>query len=116
MNFSLGQSVFLAWVLLISSMGFSAPKAYVANNGSPYGVSVIDTATNAVIKTITVGNNPRYIAITPDGTKAYVANENSNSVSVINIATNDVITTIPVGNDPLLYFYYTRWEKGLCNK
>ena len=39
--------------------------------------------------------------MTPDGSKVYVANENSNNVSVIDTATNMVTATIAVGIDPL---------------
>jgi YVTN family beta-propeller protein len=42
---------------------------------------------------------PTGIAITPDGTRAYVTNANGNSISVINTATNTVITTIFVPLD-----------------
>jgi len=65
---------------------------------------VIDTSTNTVIGSpITVGNNPSGVAATPDGSKVYVANSNSNddSVSVIDVATNMVIgSPIMVGADP----------------
>ena len=37
------------------------------------------------------------MAITPDGTRAYVTNPDSNSVSVIDTATNSVVATIAVG-------------------
>jgi YVTN family beta-propeller protein len=52
--------------------------AYVANFFSDT-VSVIDTATDTVMATVTfpVGNNPQAIAITPDGKHAYVANNAS---------------------------------------
>jgi len=44
------------------------------------------------------------VAITPDGTTAYVANfgssTTSGTVSVINIASNTVIGTISVGGEP----------------
>ena len=60
-------------------------------------VSVIDTASNTVVATIPVGVNPVGVAITPDGTRAYVTNEGSNTVSVIDIATNTVVATISVG-------------------
>jgi YVTN family beta-propeller protein len=46
-------------------------------------VSVIDIATKNVIANIPVGNTPLGIAVSPDGTDIYVANENSNSVTVI---------------------------------
>jgi YVTN family beta-propeller protein len=41
------------------------------------------------------------VAITPDGTRAYVTNSSSASVSVINTATNTVIASIPVGVFPV---------------
>ena len=64
-------------------------KVYVANSGSPDlsppdptsdNVSVIDTATNTVTATVTVGTvgiGPIPVALTPDGSKVYVANTNS---------------------------------------
>lgn len=40
------------------------------------------------------------MAITPDGTRAYVANRRYDTVSVIDTASNAVLTTIPVGKNP----------------
>ena len=37
-------------------------------------VSVINTATNTVSATITVGNNPDGVSVSPDGSKVYVTN------------------------------------------
>ncbi|MET1193979.1 YncE family protein, partial [Bacillus licheniformis] len=54
----------------------------------------INTPTNTVPTTISVGDNPSEIAITPDGAFAYVTNEFSGTVSVINTATNTVAATI----------------------
>jgi len=94
-------------------------RAYVTNLGgiddpidSQAGitVSVIDIATNTVIKEVTVGVGPLGIAITPDGSKAYVTNFGSitsldasdpgNTVSVINLGTNTVIDEVSVGFGP----------------
>jgi YVTN family beta-propeller protein len=48
-----------------------------------------------------VGTGPLNIAITPDGTKAYVANFSSDTVSVIDVSTNSVLpTVIDVGPGP----------------
>ena len=52
-------------------------------------VSMIDTASNTVVATVAVGSGPFGVAITPDGTRAYVANSASNSVSVIDTALRD---------------------------
>jgi YVTN family beta-propeller protein len=64
-------------------------------------VSVIDTATNTVVATIPVGVGPDGAAITPDGTRAYVTNDDSDTVSVIDTTTNTVVATIPVGVGPV---------------
>jgi YVTN family beta-propeller protein len=81
-----------------------AQNAYITNEGSnPPTVSVIDTATNTVTATIAVGSNPLGVAMTPDGSKAYVANAGSNTVSGIDTATNTVTATIPVGVAPVAF-------------
>ena len=73
--------------------------AYVANNGANT-VSVINTANNTVIKTITVGSTPFAVAVDQPGKFAYVTNYGSANVSVISTATNGVVATIPVGSNP----------------
>lgn len=82
-------------------LGFTSaeaqPFAYVVNDGNPGSVSVIDTTTNNVVNTVTVGNSPNAIAITPDGTRAYVTNGGSDFVSVIDVATNTVVDQVVVG-------------------
>lgn len=76
-------------------------KVYVTNLNDN-AVSVIDTAMNKVITTISVGPNPLAVAVTPDGSKVYVTNNNADSVSVIDTATNTVIgSPIPVGFGPI---------------
>ncbi len=95
-------------ILALVALGFTldAPKAgadpfaYVANGGSDT-VSVIDTADNTVADTVSVGDLPLGVAITPDGAFAYVANAAAGTVSVIDTATNTVADTVSVGNFPL---------------
>jgi YVTN family beta-propeller protein len=62
---------------------------------------VIDTATNTVVgMPIAVPTFPQAIAITPDGTRAYVADVGSGNVAVIDTATNTVVgSPIPMGDD-----------------
>jgi YVTN family beta-propeller protein len=74
---------------------------YVANSGGNT-VSVIDTSTNKVIATISVGKNPsgNGLAFADTNGDMYVANTLDDSVSVIDTSTNKVIATIPVGNTP----------------
>ena len=83
--------------VVVSSDG---TRAYVVNANSGT-VSVIDTATNTVIKTITVGSNPQDVAVSPDGTRAYVT-DTDGTVSVVNTATgSNVVTPITVDGTPV---------------
>jgi len=90
----------LAW--LVTPVFAVAQNAYITNQGiSPNfsnNVTVIDTTTNKVVTTIDVGLAPSGVAVTPDGSKVYVANEAvKGTVSVIDTATNAVSVTVAVG-------------------
>lgn len=75
--------------------------AYISNAGNTSTtVSIINTLTNTVSGTITVGTAPRGVSVSPDGSKVYIANWVSNTMSVINTATNTVTATIPLGTQP----------------
>src|SRR5216683_1091180 len=47
-------------------------------------VGVVSTQSNNLVATIPVGNNPVALAVTPDKSKLYVANQGSNSISGFN--------------------------------
>jgi YVTN family beta-propeller protein len=65
--------------------------------GDNTGVFVIDTANNTIAAgPIAVGCEPTGIAITPDGQRAYVASQLSDSISVIDTATDAVSARIPL--------------------
>jgi len=71
---------------------------YVVNSGSDT-VSVIDTATDQVIDTLTVGDCPLRMATS--GNILYVINYRDGNVSMINMTTNTVLSsTFVVGNYP----------------
>ena len=71
-------------------------------NAASATVSVIATATNTIIATIPVGRDPIGVAVSRDGSKAYVADDLiPGTVSVIDTATNTVTATIPVGGGPV---------------
>jgi YVTN family beta-propeller protein len=61
---------------------------------------VIDTATDSLFTTVGGVPNPLGVAITPDGSLAYVANSTSSSVSVIDTTTHTVGPTVGVGAAP----------------
>jgi YVTN family beta-propeller protein len=92
---------------LVSTLGMALlavraqaqPFVYVTNSGSG-SVSVIDSATNLVSDTISVGSRPVGATFAPDGSRVYVANSASDTISVIDALTNKVIATVAVGAFP----------------
>ncbi|WP_197040267.1 YncE family protein [Mycobacterium sp. URHB0044] len=84
-------------------------KVYVANSGSGT-VSVISTSSDALVDvnpvtwwavdSIAVGSSPTGLAVSPDGSRLYVANKGSGTVSVINTASYGVTNTITAGTQP----------------
>ncbi len=55
---------------------------------------------NAATRGANAGKNPQGIAITSDGTRAYVANFVSRNVSVVDLGTDSVIATVPTSTLP----------------
>ena len=82
--------------VLISADG----KRVFVSNGRGGSISVINTATNTIEKTIPVGKRPWGIALSADGKKLYTANGPSNDVSVVDTETLVVLKTIPFGKVP----------------
>lgn len=90
-----GASVLVFLALPAHASG--APFAYITNSGDNT-VSVIDTSTDTVTTTISVGGQPCGVAISPDGTRVYVTNGADDTVSVIDAIGNVVIATVPIAS------------------
>jgi YVTN family beta-propeller protein len=90
--------------VVISPNGATLYVAGSGNNSNEQAgtITMISTATDAITGTISMGayNGAASVALSPDGTTAYVANAYSNTVSVINLTTDAVTATLPVGLFP----------------
>jgi hypothetical protein len=64
-------------------------------------VGVVNTQSNNLVATIPVGKNPVALAVTPDKSKLYVANKDSNSVSGFNTLDRSSRTVTGSFNAPL---------------
>jgi len=74
---------------------------YVATGRPLMGeVLFINSNDYCIEATVTVGENPSGIAVTPDGKKLYVANQDSGNVSVIDTNSRKVIATVEAGYSP----------------
>lgn len=72
--------------------GLIASAGLVALAGTAHAVTV-----PTVVTSVPVDSNPFSVAVTPDGSRAYVANLSGSDVSVVDTATNTQIATIPTG-------------------
>ncbi len=61
---------------------------------------MVDRARKVVIARVPVGRLPRGIAISPDGSRLYVANSWSDNISEIDSAALRVVRTLPAGFEP----------------
>jgi YVTN family beta-propeller protein len=92
-----GAAALIVAIALGAASTARAQRVLVTNEGSNT-VSVIEGT--KVIATIPVGNRPRGLAITRDGTRAFVALGKDDAVAVIDVASCRVVDTVPVGSDP----------------
>ncbi|ORB27544.1 Ig-like domain-containing protein [Mycolicibacterium parafortuitum] len=74
-------------------------RAYLAHNAGK-SITVIDTLTGTVVRTISLRTAPTSLAVAPDGGRLYISNSAAGTVSVLDTATDTVIRTIRVGKAP----------------
>ncbi|HEY6943803.1 MAG TPA: hypothetical protein VI431_01585 [Candidatus Acidoferrum sp.] len=76
------------------SPGPNDPVAFVVAATSPGAVSVFDLATNTVVCSIAVGNNPSHLAFSADSSFLLVENDADATVSVINLSDGSTAATL----------------------
>lgn len=69
-------------------------------NSDSDSVTLVDKDTRLVVEEIEVGDDPRTVAVTPDGSFAVVTLRGQGSVALVNLQTNQVDDVIPVGHMP----------------
>jgi YVTN family beta-propeller protein len=92
MYLSTGAGNDASYGLAVSSVG----KVYVAG-----AVSNMLRVYGGPMANVPVGTTPTGVAVSPDGSQAYVTNNASGNVSVVSTASNTVTATIPTGSGSL---------------
>src|SRR5262249_2173645 len=64
------------------------------------GIGEIDADTYQVKRIIHAGNDPEQLAISADGTRLYVANEDAATASVVDVATGNIVQAVKIGDEP----------------
>jgi YVTN family beta-propeller protein len=72
---------------------------YVANSDDTK-ISVIDPASNTVVREIAVSPNPHGIVPSPDGSRFYVSSESKDVLDVVDRGTATIIRRVPIGTRP----------------
>jgi YVTN family beta-propeller protein len=88
-----------SFAVLQASSQTTLSRALVANQGSNT-VSILDLQTGTRVTSIDVEHGPLGIALTPDGTRAYVCCAQANTVTVIDTAAGAVVGAISVITKP----------------
>jgi YVTN family beta-propeller protein len=85
--------------------------AYVAT-GDANSVTVLDTATDQIVRTIPVGLDPWRAYASPNGKHMIVPNNGDQTVSVIDVASHTLVATLPGGADMTGVNFGNDGEKG----
>jgi YVTN family beta-propeller protein len=64
------------------------------------GIGMIDVRSGKLVKTLPGGSDPEQLAVSLDGRRLFVANEDAGEVSVVDVAAGEVIGSIEVGGEP----------------
>lgn len=99
MNLIKTSLAFLMTLLTVSVAAAPTGRIFITNEKGD-SVSVINGSTLAVEATIEIGERPRGIGISPDGSEVYVAVSEENKIKVIDPESLKVIREFEAGSDP----------------
>jgi YVTN family beta-propeller protein len=77
-----------------------AECARLTADKSKDGIAVVDIAARRVERFLPGGSDPENFAVSADGTRLFVSNEDANAASVVDVATGKIVATVPVGREP----------------
>lgn len=73
---------------------------HVSADKAADGIGVIDVARRKLTGKLNAGSDPEEFALSKDGSRIYISNEDVKTASVMNVATSKVENTILVGQEP----------------
>ena len=92
---------YLAATALIGALGLAATPAFAykifVSNEKGNDVTVLSSENFEVTDTFPVGQRPRGIAVSPDGTRLYVCTSDDDTIKEFDTKTYEFIRTLPSG-------------------
>ncbi|MCZ4091276.1 YVTN family beta-propeller repeat protein [Sinorhizobium psoraleae] len=101
----LRKLTFLSAGLAVAASMSSPVSAYMVyvSNEKDNTVTVLDSTTKEVVRTLDVGQRPRGITISHDGKFIYLCASDDDTIEIIDTATYEIIGSLPSGPDPELF-------------
>jgi len=84
----------------ILQMNVNADTIEAEADKSADGIGVLDVAQLKLLRKFSAGSDPENFALSADGTRIYIANEDVGAATVLNAQTGKAITFIPVTGEP----------------
>src|SRR5580700_3772139 len=93
-------------------------RLYVALSGSPSagpgvdektlpppdrsadGIGVVDLRQGKLLKVLPSGPDPEQLAVSPDGTRIFIANEDAAKASIVDVASGQITESFKIGDEP----------------
>ena len=93
-------------------------RLYVALSGSPNagpgvdekklpppdrsadGIGIVDLQLGKLLKVLPSGTDPEQLAVSTDGTRVFIANEDSGKASVVDVSSGQIVETFKIGDEP----------------
>ena len=76
------------------------PKTLPPPDRNADGIGEVDADTYKVKRVIHAGADPEQLAVSADGTRLYVANEDTARLSVVDVASGTVVAAVKIGEEP----------------
>jgi YVTN family beta-propeller protein len=64
------------------------------------GIGELDVNTHTLRRVIKAGTDPEQVAISPDGSRLYVANEDAGQLTIVGLPDGNIVAHVPVGEEP----------------
>jgi len=64
------------------------------------GIGLVDAVQKKFLRKIPAGSDPEQFALSADGSRIYIANEDVSAATILEAATGKVVTFVPVSREP----------------
>lgn len=90
----------LKWFLMLAITASAQAETVFVTLEKDNALAVVDPIEGKLIKTVSVGQRPRGIFVSPDNKFLYIATSDENTIKIIDATTFKELGKLPSGKDP----------------